>query len=118
MLAVADAQDVESDLLPKIATGFCSGLARMGGLCGAISGGMMGIGLANGRSQPNASVDETYAQTQALITQFEEEFGAATCRELTGCDLRTEEGKAQFQQNNQHEKCLRYVERATALVLR
>ena len=50
--AIAENQDIQSDLIPKIATGFCSGISRTGGMCGAVSGGIMGIGLVAGRNSP------------------------------------------------------------------
>ncbi len=36
--AVAESQNIENDLIPRIATGFCSGVARTSCLCGAASG--------------------------------------------------------------------------------
>jgi len=42
VLALAKAQGVESDLLPKVATAFCSGMSRTCGTCGALTGAIMG----------------------------------------------------------------------------
>ena len=116
-MAVAESQGIESDLLPKIATGFCSGLARTGGLCGALSGGIMSLGLLTGRSEPGASVDENYALVGDLIDQFEEKFGSINCKELTGVDLGTGEGQAQFREKNQIVNCLNYAAEVTGMVL-
>jgi C_GCAxxG_C_C family probable redox protein len=60
LLAVAEAKGVQSDLIPKIATGFCSGMARTGGQCGALSGGILSIGLLLGRSTPGGPVNAVY----------------------------------------------------------
>jgi C_GCAxxG_C_C family probable redox protein len=117
LLAVAESQGIESDLLPKIATGFCSGLARTGGLCGALSGGIMAINLLTGRSEPGASVDENYALVGALIDQYEGKFGSINCKELTGVDLGTGEGQAKFREKNQIANCLNYAEEITRMVL-
>jgi C_GCAxxG_C_C family probable redox protein len=116
-LAVAESQGIQSDLLPKIATGFCSGLARTGGLCGALSGAIMGLGLLSGRSEPGAPMDENYARVQELVKWFEEEYGSINCQALTGCNLGTEEGLVQFRESNQIAKCLNYSEGATRMVL-
>ncbi len=43
VLALAKAQGVESGLLPKVATAFCSGMARTCGTCGALTGAIMGV---------------------------------------------------------------------------
>lgn len=116
-LAVAESQGIESDLLPKIATGFCSGLARTGGLCGALSGGIMGVSLLTGRSEPGASVEENYALVGDLIDHFEEKFDSTNCKELTKVDLGTEVGQAQFREKNQIVNCLNYAAEVTGMVL-
>ena len=117
LLAVAESQGIESDLLPKIATGFCSGLAHTGGLCGALSGAIMGLNLLTGRNEPDESTEENYALVNELIDHFTESFGAIDCRDLTGVDLGTEEGLTDFRAKNQIENCLNYAEDATRMVL-
>ena len=117
LLAVAESQGIETDLLPKIATGFCSGLARTGGLCGALSGAIMGLNLMTGRNEPNASTEENYALVRNLIEQFEDKFGSTACRELTGVNLGSPNGIAEFREKNQLENCLNYAEVATGMVL-
>lgn len=46
VLALAKVQGIDSELLPKAATAFCSGMARTCGTCGALSGAIMRVGLA------------------------------------------------------------------------
>jgi C_GCAxxG_C_C family probable redox protein len=116
-LAVAETQGIQSDLLPKIATGFCSGVARTGMLCGALSGGIMALGLLTGRNEPGAPVEQHYKKVQELVAQFNDRFGSITCRELTGVHLGTEEGRGQFREKNQIENCLGYAAEVTGLVL-
>jgi C_GCAxxG_C_C family probable redox protein len=41
LMAIAESQGIQSDLIPKIATGFCSGIARTGSICGAVCGAIM-----------------------------------------------------------------------------
>jgi C_GCAxxG_C_C family probable redox protein len=38
-------------VIPRIATGFGGGISRNGDVCGALTGGIMGIGLAGGGIQ-------------------------------------------------------------------
>jgi C_GCAxxG_C_C family probable redox protein len=116
-LAVAESQGIQSDLLPKIATGFCSGVARTGGQCGALNGAIMGLGLLTGRGEPGASVDENYKAVQELVAQFKGVFGSINCQELTGAHLGTEDGQRQFRETNQIQECLNYAEEATRMVL-
>ena len=53
----------------KIACGFGAGLARRQEVCGAVSGGIMALGLRHGRGegQDRAATEETYARTQELL---------------------------------------------------
>ena len=102
-------------MLPKIATGFCSGVSNTGTLCGALSGAIMGIGLVTGRVSPDESVDATYELTRRLLRSFREQFGSTDCRDLTGCDLSTEEGQQAFRENEVHQRCQNYVEAAAGV---
>jgi C_GCAxxG_C_C family probable redox protein len=117
LMAIAELHGVESDLIPRIATGFCSGVARTGGQCGAISGAIMGLGLAIGRDSPERSVEETYALVRELLQRFENKFGSTNCQQLTGCDLSAPEGQERFEANNVIDRCYQYAEEATRIAL-
>lgn len=113
--ALASAQGISSEFMPMIATGFCSGIARTGGPCGALTGAVMGIGLDSGRNSSGESVQPTCAAKQRLVSQFEEEFGAKDCFELLGCDLSTPEGQTAFKEGNLNKLCAKFVGRATEI---
>ena len=115
--AVAEMRDVDSDLIPRIATGLCSGLARTGGLCGALSGAILALGLVMGRDAADESIELVYRSVRRVITQFDDAYGATTCGGLTGCDLATDEGQRRFRETGQHVRCADYVGGATRLVL-
>lgn len=117
LMAGAKYLGVASDLMPAIATGFCSGLARTSGLCGALSGGVMVLGLAYGRERAGESVEQSYAATRALLDAFRAEFGATGCSELLGCDLGTPEGQQAFREQRLGERCLRYTAAAARLAV-
>jgi C_GCAxxG_C_C family probable redox protein len=117
LLAMAEAHGIQSDFIPRIATGFCSGVARTCRTCGAVSGAIMGLSLLKGRSAPGAPVDEYYALVRELLERFEDKFGSMNCEELTGCDLGTQEGQAFFRANDVLEQCLRYTEEATRIAM-
>jgi C_GCAxxG_C_C family probable redox protein len=118
LLALAEAQGIKSNLLPRIATGFCSGMARSSGTCGAVTGAIMGIGLALGRSRAEETVNRAYAATQRFIQQFETEFGARDCHQLLGCDLGTEEGQKTFRESGLRDRCTSFSGRAAELAQR
>jgi C_GCAxxG_C_C family probable redox protein len=117
-LAVAQAQGVQSDLLPRLATAFCSGMARTGGPCGALTGALIGMGLALGRSQADQPVQGCYAATQQLMREFERTFGARNCSDLLGCDLGTPEGQATFRDQQLKQRCLEFTGTAAAIAVR
>ena len=118
LLAIAEHQGVQSELLTQVATGFCSGMARTGGLCGAMTGGVMGLGVVNGRRAPGDDRSANYDATQRFIASFEARFGSKTCYELTGgCDFNTPEGQAKFRDENVMAHCLDYGENAIRLAL-
>ncbi|MCP4542310.1 MAG: C_GCAxxG_C_C family protein [Chloroflexi bacterium] len=112
LLTLARKQGIQSDLIPRIATGFCSGMARTGGMCGAVTGAMMGLNLLAGRDLPSESFEETYAMIQKLLGMFEDRFGSTNCMELIDCDLNTEQGQRDYLANNREEQCGGYVDEA------
>lgn len=116
VLALAQAEGVDSELLPKLATAFCSGMSRTCGTCGALTGAVMGVGLALGRSSAGDSVQPAYAATQQLVRAFEAEFGSRDCRSLLdGCDLDTPEGQAMFKERKFGQRCLQFTGKAAEL---
>ena len=117
LLAIAESQGIQSDLIPRIATGFCSGISRTGGLCGAVSGAIMGINLVAGRNSPAGSLELSFSLTQKLIGRFERQHGSVNCRQLMGCDLATEAGQRYFMENQLMERCLQYAADATTMAL-
>ena len=117
MLAVAGYHNIQSDLIPRLATGFCAGMARTGRTCGAVSGGIMAIGLSLGRSSPDESNDPCYPAVQAFLNGFITQFGSLSCQDLTGVNLGTPEGQAAFWASDQITRCTDYVTHATRLVV-
>ncbi len=112
---IAKDHAVDSPLIPGIATGLCSGMARTRGTCGALTGGILAINLIHGRSTPEQSVENNYALVKELVRRFEGEFKSTNCAELLGCDLGSEEGQQTFGNDELIERCKRYTRRATAI---
>lgn len=112
LLALAKELAIESDLLPRIATAFCSGLSKTKGVCGAVNGAIMAISIKYGRNYPEESTDKPYYYTQEFLERFQEKFGAISCYELTGYDLGDEFGHQQYEKTNSIEKCNKYVTEA------
>lgn len=119
VMAVAQAEGVDSALLPRAASAFCSGMGRTCGPCGALTGAVMAVGLALGRSNASQSIQPAYNATQRLVREFEERFGSRDCQALLdGCDLDTPAGQAMFKARGLHQRCLRYTGAAAEIAAR
>ena len=116
LLAIAEYLGIESEFIPGIATGFCSGISRTSGLCGAVSGGIMALGLVSGRTSQEDAVDKNYRDVQKLLNLVDEKFGATNCAELLGLDLGTEEGREAFVAQDKKAQCIEMTEAVTGLV--
>lgn len=117
LVTLAKRQGLDTPEVTAMATGFCSGLAQTAGPCGAVTGAVMGLGLALGRTQPGQPVDRAYKAVQTLMGRFAGEFGSTACTELLGCHLGTPEGRQVFAENKLIKRCARYTQRATELAV-
>ena len=117
LLAITESKGIQSDLIPKIATGFSTGIAKTGGLCGALIGAILAINIFTGRNSASESTRRNYTQVKKLIHRFEQKYGPSSCKELLGCDLGTLRGQYTFLVNDLFDKCTEYTEEATRITL-
>ena len=99
LFAFAPDLGLDPDAALRLSCGFGGGIARLQEVCGAVSGGVIAIGLKHGRGegQDKAFTANTYAKVRDLLLSFEAVHGTHVCRELLGgCDLATPEGQQQF----------------------
>lgn len=96
LLTLSEHLGVESDLMPRIATGIGAGFSLNGFTCGSISGAAMAIGLKYGRSTNQENPQATWNRVDRFIEAFRDRWGAVTCRELTGLDVKTPEGMMEY----------------------
>lgn len=87
------------------------GMARMGHTCGALSGAVLSMGLRDLTDPEGATdrADEVTLQLQDLIRDFDREFAAVSCLELTGHDLSTREGYRAYAKSDAQPRCAQYV---------
>ena len=116
LYAFAPELGLEPETALKVATGLGGGLGGRGEVCGAVSGGILVLGLRFGRGaqQEKAVAQQAYQKTGELMAAFERVHGSCTCRTLLcGCDLRTPEGMQRFRDEGLHQKvcvgCVRTV---------
>lgn len=113
--AVAESRGIQSELIPKIATGLCAGIARTGGICGAVSGGVLAISLVTGRSNAQEPREENNRLVRLFLAECETKFGSTNCEKLIGCRLDTPEGQQFFQEHNLRENCAGFTREAARL---
>jgi len=113
--AVAESRGIQSDLIPRIATGLCAGIARTGGICGAVSGGVLAISMVTGRRNPEESREENHRLVRLFLSECEARFGSTNCEKLIGCRLDTPEGQQFFKEHNLRVKCAEFTQEAARL---
>ena len=121
LLAIAEHKGIRSELIPSIATGFCGGMSKTSGLCGALTGGILALNMLYGRNSADniKSKDINYDLVAWFISDFKERFGSANCSELLGCDVSTEEGMRIYEAEDLERKvCIGIAEEATGLVMK
>lgn len=102
--ALSEMSEEDGTIDPGVAMGFGGGMGKNGLVCGAVSAGIMAIGLrARGREKA-----EVYKLVDTFLTDFKEHFGTVNCRELLGADLKTEEGM-QYLKTEGRKKCKEFV---------
>lgn len=116
LAAIARKHNIQSPLIPRIATGLCSGMARTCGPCGALTGGILGLNLMLGRDDKNVTVERNYAAVQELMELFKNEHGSIHCHELLGCDLGTAEGQRAYSQQELGLRCNEFSQKTISLV--
>jgi len=80
-----------------------AGMGRKEEVCGAVTGGILVLGMWHGRGAKDdkSATELTYKQTRKLMVKFAEKHGTYICRQLlNGCDLTAEEGQKFFKEKD------------------
>jgi C_GCAxxG_C_C family probable redox protein len=116
LTAFASEFGLSDEMALKIAASFGGGMARLGRTCGAVTGGLMALGLKYGYTAPEGR-DAAYGIAQEFMRRFEERHGSLACRELIGFDIATPGSRALAQQSGVFESiCPRLVRDAAEIV--
>lgn len=89
------------------------GVAYSGGMCGALTGAALAVGmLAEQRIEDHAAAKRVARELVAgALDAFREEHGALDCRDLIGYDLRTPGGHEAFLESGAwRDGCMRQIE--------
>lgn len=108
----------KQDLIIKQSLGFGGGMGRLQEVCGAVTGGIMVIGLHLGSDIPDKENKEfVYNRVRELGDRFRTLWGTIKCSDLLGVNLRTEEGQELHISLHQKERiCHKCVANAVEIV--
>jgi C_GCAxxG_C_C family probable redox protein len=118
MMAMQECWGIEDPVEPKVAAAFGSGIGRQGSLCGALTGGVLAIGIRYGTNVPQSQTRRAaYAHAQEFYRRFQQRCGSVFCRDLLGYDL-TDPDELHAARNADafHTVCIRFVHTAVELL--
>lgn len=103
LYAFSEEVGLEKDQALRIATGMGGGMGRRGEVCGAVTGGILALGMKFGRGErEERQVTELmYVKTRELMERFVAEHRSYLCRSLLdGLDISSEEGYKKFKEQD------------------
>ena len=109
---------IDEELALKLGTDFGGG-ARMGELCGAVSGALLVLGLRCGHCKcgDTETKQKSYAIASEYMHRFIEKQGSVVCRDLLEYDLSKPEEMEQARQKNLfHTICPQMVKQAVEIL--
>lgn len=117
--AFAEAEGMQVETALGISSSFGAGMARMGDTCGALTGGMMVLGLKFGRidARDTDAKEKNYRLVREFVERFNEKSGNSICRELLGFDPDSEEAARRFKDEPELERrCAGFVREASEIL--
>ena len=121
MAAFCEGYDMDMATGLKTSCGLGGGCG-LGELCGVISGGTLVVGLKYGQYdlEDNVSKANCREKRDEFVGKFTEKHGSATCRDLLGFDILTEEGEEKYVnlfKNRAAAPCVKYVKDAAQILV-
>ncbi len=111
LLAMADYWGIQNPLIPRIATPFRGGLCGTQQVCGAVSGGLMVIGIRLGRDSGAEDGKACGEKGKEFMNWVKAEHGGLSCLELTGLDFSDDEQHKKFVAEGRNAVCVPLVGR-------
>jgi C_GCAxxG_C_C family probable redox protein len=97
--------EIEMDGIPRIATGLAGGVGSHGEVCGALTGGVLVIGLLHGNDIPDDEVKYAcYAKASQFVERFKQVNTDFRCRDLLQIDLTSDPDFETYKALNLREK--------------
>jgi C_GCAxxG_C_C family probable redox protein len=115
----AEKHGLDRETALRISGAFGGGMARMGLVCGAVTGAFMVVGLKDGKTEAKdeESKEKTYLKVREFVGRFQKANGSMVCRELLGFDLNVPEEAAQAKEKGLFKNlCPRLVKDAVEIL--
>ena len=110
---------MDRDTAMRVACGFGAGMGRSGNMCGAVTGGILVLGLKYGMMDPESPEDKekTYEKVVKLLDRIMATHSSANCNDLMGVDIGTPEGLQEAQEKDLSDKvCSKIVGDVTRIL--
>lgn len=92
MRGVCYAQGIDlPEVALKMATPFGGGIGRSEDACGAMTGSVLGIGAAIGRTEAKGNKAPSYTAAKELKNLFHKSFNSTQCKVLNKGDFKSQE---------------------------
>lgn len=109
LLAMAEYWGMDNPLVPRIATPFRGGLCGTQQVCGAVTGGLMAIGIRLGRNAGSEDSALCVETGKAYMAAVREAYGDLSCRGITDCDFNDDAAHERFRNTRRGEVCVPLV---------
>jgi C_GCAxxG_C_C family probable redox protein len=119
LTAFADSAGMDRESALRVASGFGGGMARLGRTCGAVTGGIMALGLKHGAEVAGSEEAKVrfYERVRRFVSEFEAGHGSSECRTLLGVDIGTSEGMSRAREQKLFAtQCAGYVRTAAEVL--
>ena len=117
--AFAEAEGMDMEIALRVASSFGAGMARLGDTCGAITGGMMFLGLKFPRlvADDAEAKEKNYRLVHEFVKRFKEMNESSMCRDLLGFDPGIPEASQRFTNEPELEtRCAGFVREASEIL--
>ena len=111
-MALLEGIGIQCSCLPGLATAMGGGVGHSGGICGAITGAAMAIGLASTRlNLKDHGAEKQWANGVAgeLIDAFKREHSHLECRKLINIDFRSPDWVEEYRGHGCKQMCDSFV---------
>ena len=118
--AILEHEDIMFEEAKYLPAGFGGGMGTQGQVCGAITGGILAIGMLSKKDELTVKehIQDSYKFTFQLIDRFSKEFGTTICDKLIDVKMSNpEDRKRAYEEGIFRNTCPTFVENVVDIIL-